>query len=164
MTDYPVYITSTKQAERAVAMSAAKKAAIKHIDRVAAEKRGEQPYVTKFDGLGLLYKNNEICDDMLRIGRKYQKCFLMTTGKTGKNVLDRTPGGDKDNAQQLIIDAGRLVERCEAFCTTKGELAALRSIVGLGDSVREFAGGGRAHREVTDRIVGLLARMVEARL
>ncbi len=159
-----VHITTTAQAERAVAMSAAKKAAIRHIDRVAAEKRGEVKQVRNLDGLGLLHKNGEITDDMHRVGQKYHKAFVMTSGLTGKNVLDRTPGGSVDDALQAIVDAGRLVSACEAFCTTKGELAAIRAVVGLGESVREFAGGGRAHREVTDRIVGLLARMVEARL
>jgi hypothetical protein len=164
MTDYPVYITTNAQAERAVAMSAAKKAAIRHIDRVAAEKRGEVKQVRKLDGLGLLHKHGEITDDMHRVGLAYQRAYEACAGLRGRNPLNDQPPGDKDAAMQLTIDAGRLVERYEVFCTTKGELAALRAIVGLGESVREFAGGGRAHREVTDRIVGLLARMVEARL
>jgi hypothetical protein len=163
MTDYPVYITSTKQAERAVAMSAAKKAALKHIDRVAAEKRGEVKQVRTLDGLGLLHKNGEITDDMHRVGQKYHKAFVMTSGLTGKNVLDRTPGGSVDDALQAIVDAGRLVSACEACCTTTGEKAALRSFIGLGDSIRSKV-SGRKHREMTDLVISVLAKMVDARI
>ncbi len=170
MTDHPVYITTNAQADRAVAMSAAKKAAIKHIDRVAAEKRGEVKQVRKLDGLGLLHKNGEITDDMHRVGQKYHKAFVMTSGLTGKNVLDRTPGGSVDDAWQAIVDAGRLVSACEACCSTELEKTSVRLILGRGEALHEATKSyfgyrnGRKDGEMLSALLSSLEKMVGARL
>lgn len=163
MTESSVYLTTTAQAERAVAIAAAKKAALKHIDAVAAEKRGEFKQVRKLDGLGLLYKAGELTDDMHRVGLAYQRAYEACAGLRGRNPLNDMPPGDRDAAIQLTIDSGRLVERCEAHCTTEGEKAALRSIVGLGHSVRSVA-SGRKYREMCELVIDLLGRMVKGGL
>ena len=163
MTDYAPYITTTAAAARAVEMATAKRAALKEADERSAERRGERQYVTVLDGLGLLYRANEITDDQLRVGRKYQAAFVLASGMTGKNPLNQEPSGSVENAIDAIVDAGRLVAACEACCTTIGEKTAIRSILGLGASVRSLA-SGRKHRELTDLVVAVLQKMVEARL
>lgn len=163
MTDYPVYITTHKAAERAVQIAAAKKAALREADQKAAERRGERRYVTEFDGLGLLYRANEITDDQLRVGRRYQAAFVLATGMTGKNPLNQEPSGSVENAIDAIVDAGRFVAACEECCSTLGEKTALRLIAGNGASVRSLA-SGRKHRELTDMVVAVLRKMVAARL
>ena len=163
MTDYAPYITTTAAAARAVEIATAKRAALKEADERSAERRGEKKYVTELDGLGLLYRANEITDDQLRVGRKYQAAFLLSSGQMGRNALNPEPSGSVDNAWDAIVDAGALVAACEACCATLGEKTAIRSILGLGASVRSLA-SGRKHRELTDLVVAVLQKMVEARL
>ena len=163
MTESSVYLTTAAQAERAVAIAAAKKAALKHIDAVAAEKRGEFKQVRNLDGLGLLYKAGELTDDMHRVGLKYQSAFDVCFGRLSRDSTDQGPPGDRDAALQARVDSGRLIERCEAHCTTEGEKAALRSIVGLGHSVRSVA-SGRKYREMCELVIDLLGRMVRGGL
>ena len=170
MTESSVYLTTTAQAERAVAIAAAKKAALKHIDAVAAEKRGEFKQVRKLDGLALLYRDKQIDDDMLRIGRKYHKAYVTTSGLLGKNILNQTPGGSVDDAMQAIVDAGRLVSACEACCTTELEKAAVRLIMGQGEALhvatKFFFGyrNGRKDEETLNALLCVLEKMVSARL
>ena len=170
MTESSVYLTTAAQAERAVAIAAAKKAALKHIDAVAAEKRGEGRYVTKLDGLALLYRDKQIDDDMLRIGRKYQNACEYVEGKRGKNPLDRTPGGDPDTPAQIRADAGRLVSACEACCTTELEKTAVRLIMGQGEALhvatKFFFGyrNGRKDEETLNALRSAMGKMVSARL
>ena len=163
MTDYPVYITTHKAAERAVQIAAAKKAALREADQKAAERRGEVKQVRKLDGLALLHKSGEITDDMHRIGLMYQRAYESIAGLRGRNALNDMPPGDRETALQAVVDAGRLVTMLEKFCTSAGELEALRAIVGIGLSVRSQA-GGRKYRELVDMLVNLLGRMVEARV
>ena len=163
MTEYPVYITTHKAAERAVQIAAAKKAALREADQKAAERRGEVKQVRKLDGLALLHKSGEITDDMHRVGLAYQRAYEACAGLRGRNALNDMPPGDRDTALQATVDAGRLVKRCEAHCTTEGEKAALRSIVGLGLSVRSQA-SGRRYREMCDLVIDLLGRMVRGGL
>ena len=157
-----VHITTHAQAERAKEMAASKRASLREADEKASERRGEGKYVTTYDGVGLLYKNNEITDDQLRVARKYQTAWVSIQGVRGRNALDLTPPGDKDAAMQMVVDAGKVVDLIEAVATTRAELGVLRGVVGLGQSVRQFAGGGRAHRECQDRLVDLLGRIVKA--
>ena len=163
MTESSVYLTTTAAAARAVEMAAHKKSALKEADARSAERRGERQYVTVLDGLGLLYRANEITDDQLRVGRKYQAAFVLASGMTGKNPLNQEPSGSVENAIDAIVDAGRLVAACEACCTTLGEKTAIRSILGHGASVRSVA-SGRKHRELTDLVVAVLQKMVDSRL
>ena len=163
MTEYAPYITTTAAAARAVEIATAKRAALKEADERSAERRGEVKQVRKLDGLGLLYKAGELTDDMHRVGLAYQRAYEACAGLRGRNALNDMPPGDKDTALQATIDAGRLVKRCEAHCTTEGEKAALRSIVGLGLSVRSQA-SGRRYREMCDLVIDLLGRMVRGGL
>ena len=163
MTEYAPYITTTAAAARAVEMATAKRAALKEADERSAERRGEIKQVRKLDGLGLLYKAGELTDDMHRVGLAYQRAYEACAGLRGRNPLNDTPPGDRDAAIQLTVDAGRLVERCEAHCTTEGEKAALRAIVGLGHSVRSVA-SGRKYREMCELVIDLLGRMVRGGL
>ena len=163
MTDYAPYITTTAAAARAVEMATAKRAALKEADERSAERRGEVKQVRKLDGLGLLHKAGELTDDMFRVGLSYQRAYEACAGLRGRNALNDQPPGDRDAALQAVVDAGRLVKRCEAHCTTEGEKAALRSIVGLGLSVRSQA-SGRRYREMCDLVVDLLGRMVKGGL
>lgn len=157
-----VHITTHAQAERAKEMSASRKAALREADEKASERRGEFRQVRALDGLGLLHKAGEITDDQLRAGLRYQTAWVSIQGVRGRNALDLTPPGDKDAAMQMVVDAGKLVDLIEAVATTRAELGVLRGVVGLGQSVRQFAGGGRAHRECQDRLVDLLGRIVKA--
>lgn len=157
-----VHITTTAQAERAKEMAASKRAALREADEKASERRGEFRQVRALDGLGLLYKAGEITDDQLRAGLRYQTAWVSIQGVRGRNALDLTPPGDKDAAMQMVVDAGKLVDLIEAVATTRAELGVLRGVVGLGQSVRQFTGGGRAHRECQDRLVDLLGRIVKA--
>jgi hypothetical protein len=159
-----VHVTTNAQAQRAAEMSASRKEALRQADKATAERNGDTVQARALDGLGLLYRDGDLTDDQLRVGRKYQEAWSSIQGLRGRNSLDMSPPGDKDVAMQILVDAGRLVDAFEAHCTTKGELAALRSVVGRGDSVRAFSGGGRAHREVKDRLLGLLERMVKSGL
>ena len=163
MTDYAPYITTTAAAARAVEMATAKRAALKEADERSAERRGEVKQVRKLDGLGLLHKAGELTDDMFRVGLAYQRAYEACAGLRGRNALNDQPPGDRDAALQATVDAGRLVKRCEAHCTTEGEKAALRSIVGLGLSVRSQA-SGRRYREMCELVVDLLCRMVRGGL
>lgn len=163
MTDYAPYITTNAAAARAVEMTAAKRAALKEADERSAERRGEVKQVRKLDGLGLLHKAGELTDDMHRVGLAYQRAYEACAGLRGRNALNDTPPGDRDTALQATVDAGRLVKRCEAHCTTEGEKSALRSIVGLGLSVRSQA-SGRRYREMCDLVIDLLGRMVKGGL
>ena len=163
MTDYAPYITTNAAAARAVEIATAKRAALKEADERSAERRGEVKQVRRLDGLGLLHKAGELTDDMHRVGLAYQRAYEACAGLRGRNALNDTPPGDRDTALQATVDAGRLVKRCEAHCTTEGEKAALRSIVGLGLSVRSQA-SGRRYREMCDLVVDLLGRMVRGGL
>lgn len=163
MTDYAPYITTNAAAARAVEIATAKRAALKEADERSAERRGEVKQVRKLDGLGLLYKAGELTDDMHRVGLAYQRAYEACAGLRGRNALNDTPPGDRDTALQATVDAGRLVKRCEAHCTTEGEKNALRSIVGLGLSVRSQA-SGRRYREMCDLVIDLLGRMVRGGL
>ena len=163
MTDYAPYITTNAAAARAVEIATAKRAALKEADERSAERRGEVKQVRKLDGLGLLHKAGELTDDMHRVGLAYQRAYEACAGLRGRNALNDTPPGDRDTALQATVDAGRLVKRCEAHCTTEGEKAALRSIVGLGLSVRSQA-SGRRYREMCDLVIDLLGRMVKGGL
>ncbi len=158
-----VHITTTAQAERAKEMAASKRAALREADERSAERRGEVRQVRALDGLGLLYKAGELTDDMHRVALAYQRAYEACAGLRGRNALNDQPPGDKDIALQATVDAGRLIVKCERCCTTSGELNALRSIVGLGHSVRSQA-SGRRYREMCDLVVSVLGRMVEARL
>jgi hypothetical protein len=162
MTAYGVYHTTTAAAERAKEMAAGRKAALREADERSAERRGEVRQVRALDGLGLLYKAGELTDDMHRAGLKYQTAWVSIQGVRGRNALDLSPPGDKDAAMQMVVDAGKLVDLIEAVATTRAELGVLRGVVGLGQSVRQFAGGGRAHRECQDRLIDLLGRIVKA--
>ena len=161
--EFGVYVTTTAAAARAVEMATAKRAALKEADERSAERRGEVKQVRKLDGLGLLHKAGELTDDMFRVGLSYQRAFVLASGMTGKNPLNQEPSGSVENAIDAIVDAGRLVAACEACCTTIGEKTAIRSILGLGASVRSLA-SGRKHRELTDLVVAVLQKMVDARL
>ena len=163
MTESSVYLTTTAAAARAVEMAAHKKAALKEADARSAERRGEVKQVRKLDGLALLHKAGELTDDMHRVGLAYQRAYESCAGLRGRNALNDTPPGDRDTALQATIDAGRLIVKCERCCATAGELNALRSIVGLGLSVRSQA-SGRRYREMCDLVIGVLGKMVEARL
>ena len=163
MTESSVYLTTNAAAARAVEMATAKRAALKEADERSAERRGEIKQVRKLDGLGLLHKAGELTDDMHRVGLAYQRAYEACAGLRGRNALNDMPPGDKDAALQATVDAGRLVKRCEAHCTTEGEKAALRAIVGLGLSVRSQA-SGRRYREMSDLVVDLLGRMVRGGL
>lgn len=163
MTESSVYLTTTAAAARAVEMATAKRAALKEADERSAERRGEIKHVRRLDGLGLLHKAGELTDDMFRVGLAYQRAYEACAGLRGRNALNDQPPGDRDAALQATIDAGRLVKRCEAHCTTEGEKAALRSIVGLGLSVRSQA-SGRRYREMCDLVIDLLGRMVRGGL
>jgi hypothetical protein len=163
MTESSVYLTSNAQAARAVEIAAAKKAALREADARSAERRGEVKQVRKLDGLALLHKAGELTDDMHRVGLAYQRAYEACAGLRGRNALNDTPPGDRDTALQATIEAGRLIVKCERCCVTAGELNALRSIVGLGHSVRSQA-SGRRYREMCDLVVGVLGKMAEARL
>jgi len=158
-----VHITTTAQAERAKEMAASKRAALREADEKASERRGEFRQMRALDGLGLLHKAGELTDDMHRVGLAYQRAFEAVAGLRGRNALNDQPPGDKDMALQATVDAGRLIVKCEACCTTSGELNALRHIVGLGHSVRSQA-SGRKYREMCDLVVSVLGKMVEAKL
>lgn len=161
---FGVWITSDRAARVARDMTADKRAQQREVDRAAAYRRGETPPFKAADGLDLLYQNGELTDDMLRVGRSYHKAWVSIQGGRGRNPLDQTPPGDVDGAMQSIVDAGKLVDRIEAHCTATGELGVLRAVCGLGISVRQFAGGGRAHRRAQDLLIGLLSRIAETRL
>ena len=163
MTESSVYLTTNAQAARAVEIAAAKKAALKEADARSAERRGEVKQVRKLDGLALLHKAGELTDDMHRVGLAYQRAYEACAGLRGRNALNDTPPGDRDTALQAVVDAGRLVVKCERCCVTSGELNALRAIVGLGLSVRSQA-SGRRYREMCEMVVGVLGKMVAARL
>lgn len=160
---YGVWTTSEKFKERAVKLSAAKKAALREADRLSAQRRGDIIQVRVLDGLGLLLQAQEITPDQHRVGLAYQRAYEACAGLRGRNCLNEQPPGDRDLALQATVDAGRFVAKCEAFCTTTLELESLRKIVGQGLTIRSQV-SGRKHREMTDLVVALLARMAEARL
>jgi hypothetical protein len=156
-------VMTDREARLAKEIGASNKARQKQIDHDLAERRGEYTQVRKLDGLGLLYKAQDLDDDQYRAGLKYQAALTTIQGGRGRNPLDMTPPGDRDCALQAIIDAGKLVDQFEAHCTTQGELAALRSIVGLGHSVRSLA-SGRKYRAMCELVIDLLRRMVRSGL
>ncbi len=158
-----VHVTTNAQAERARLMAADKRAAQRDIDKAAAKRRGDVIQSRKLDGLDLVHQSGDLTDDMLRVGKAYQQAWTTIQGGRGRNALDMTPPGDKEAALQIVVDAGKLVDRIEAHCTTAGELGVLRAVCGFGISVRQFAGGGKAYRRANELLVGLLGRIADAR-
>lgn len=163
MTDYAPYITTSAAAARAVEIAAAKKAALKEADARSAERRGEVKQVRKLDGLALLHKAGELTDDMHRVGLAYQRAYEACAGLRGRNALNDTPPGDRDTALQAVVDAGRVIALCEKFCTSALELTLLREVAGKGNSIRSLA-SGRRYVAAHETLIGLLGRLVEARL
>lgn len=163
MTESSVYLTTHAKAEQAKAQAQAKKAALREADARSAERRGEVKQVRKLDGLALLHKAGELTDDMHRCGLAYQRAYEACAGLRGRNALNDTPPGDRDTALQSVVDAGRVIALCEKFCTSALELTLLREVVGKGNSIRSLA-SGRRYVAATETLIGLLDRLVEARL
>lgn len=161
------FVTTAAQADRARRIAAAKKTALREVDRANAARRGEVAPPRKHDGIDALYFAKELTDDLYRVAKLFQRDVEAISGVRGKNVLDITPSGCRDIALQATIDAGRRVDAIRACCTTELEKTALWGCAGLGRYVSDVAKSYFGYRnqrkdgEVLAALVGVLERVMK---
>lgn len=152
----------TKEDERSLAESLAQTISLAEARGEEVVRQGGRVQMADRDGLLSLLTSGGIDQSEFRAGLLYRQAFELLEAGPRSNLNRSIGGGGGDAYAERRAQAGRRLEAMEDLATTAQELWALKLCAGEGQTVRSFAGGGRAHGAAVGALRAILGQIAAA--